>query len=49
VERRQRAALSLRTTSEAVLTEILDAWFAAKPSADADDAANVGHLAEIES
>ena len=31
-------ALSLRTTSEAVLAEILDAWFAAEPSPDADDA-----------
>ncbi len=41
-------ALSLRTTSEAVLAEILDAWFAARPSADADDAANVAHLADIE-
>ncbi len=42
-------ALSLRTTSEAELAEILDAWFAAEPSADAEDVANVGHLAEIES
>ena len=41
-------ALSLRTTSEAVLAEILDAWFAAQPSPDADDAANVAHLGEIE-
>ena len=41
-------ALSLRTTSEALLEEILDAWFAAEPSPDADDRANVGHLAEIE-
>jgi len=41
-------ALSLRTTSEALLTEILDAWFAAEPSPDADDRANVGHVAEIE-
>jgi ribose 5-phosphate isomerase B len=41
-------ALSLRTTSEATLAEILDAWFAAAPSTDADDAANVAHLAEIE-
>lgn len=41
-------ALSLRTTSAAELAEILDAWFAAAPSADADDAANVTHLAEIE-
>src|SRR5881409_3063232 len=41
-------ALSLRSTSEAELGEILDAWFAAAHSADADDAANVAHLAEIE-
>jgi ribose 5-phosphate isomerase B len=41
-------ALSLRTTSEAELAEILDAWFAAAPSTDAGDAANVEHLAEIE-
>jgi ribose 5-phosphate isomerase B len=40
-------ALSLRTTSEAVLGEILDAWFAAEPSPDADDRANVAHLGEI--
>jgi ribose 5-phosphate isomerase B len=42
-------ALSLRTTSPALLDEILDAWFAADPSPDDDDRANVGHLAEIES
>jgi ribose 5-phosphate isomerase B len=41
-------ALSLRTTSAALLEEILDAWFAAEPSAEADDVANVGHLSEIE-
>src|SRR5688572_21429212 len=41
-------ALSLRTTSEAVLAEILDAWFSAEPSPDDDDRANVSHLAEIE-
>ena len=40
-------ALSLRTTSDAVLDEILDAWFSGEPSAEADDRANVGHLAEI--
>src|ERR671928_154877 len=34
-------ALSLRATSEAELGEILDAWFAAGPSSDDDDAANV--------
>jgi ribose 5-phosphate isomerase B len=41
-------ALSLRTTSEALLEEILDAWFAGRPSPEHDDRANVGHLAEIE-
>ena len=41
-------ALSLRTTSEAELREILDAWFAAEPSPDADDTANIAHLSEIE-
>jgi ribose 5-phosphate isomerase B len=40
-------ALSLRTTSPALLGEILDAWFAAEPSDDADDQANVRHLSEI--
>src|ERR671911_2539270 len=34
-------ALSLRTTSEALLEEILDAWFSAEASTDAGDAANV--------
>jgi ribose 5-phosphate isomerase B len=41
-------ALSLRTTSEAELSEILDAWFAAEPSREQADRANVDHLAEIE-
>jgi len=41
-------ALSLRTTSEAELAEILDAWFGGEPSSDAEDAANVEHIAEIE-
>jgi ribose 5-phosphate isomerase B len=40
-------ALSLRSTSEAELAEILDAWFAAGPSAEADDRANVAHVDEI--
>jgi ribose 5-phosphate isomerase B len=40
-------ALSLRTTSEAVLTEILDAWFAGSASTDTADRANVAHLDEI--
>jgi ribose 5-phosphate isomerase B len=41
-------ALSLRATSEAELNEILDAWFGGEPSADAEDAANVDHISEIE-
>ena len=41
-------ALSLRATSEAELSEILDAWFQAAPSGEADDRANVDHLREIE-
>ena len=41
-------ALSLRTTSPALLEEILDAWFEAAPSAEDDDRANVAHLADIE-
>jgi ribose 5-phosphate isomerase B len=40
-------ALSLRTTSEALLAEILDGWFEARPSGDPGDAANVRHLDEI--
>ena len=41
-------ALSLRSTSEAELAEILDAWFSAGPSADDDDRANIAHVNEIE-
>jgi ribose 5-phosphate isomerase B len=41
-------ALSLRTTSEAELGEILDAWFTAQASFEASDRANVEHLSEIE-
>ena len=41
-------ALSLRATSEAELAEILDAWFGTKPSGEADDRANVGHVAELD-
>jgi ribose 5-phosphate isomerase B len=40
-------ALSLRSTSRAVLTEILDAWFGAAPSGDAGDRANIDHLDAI--
>jgi ribose 5-phosphate isomerase B len=42
-------ALSLRTTSPALLDEILDAWFAGgDPQRDEADDANIAHLAEIE-
>jgi len=40
-------ALSLRTTSPAVLEEILEAWFDGEPSGEHDDVANVRHLDEI--
>jgi ribose 5-phosphate isomerase B len=40
-------ALSLRSTSEALLGEILDAWFAAAPSEEASDVHNIRHLEEI--
>jgi len=41
-------ALSLRATSEALLGEILDAWFAGEPSSDRGDRANIQHIGEIE-
>ena len=41
-------ALSLRLTSQAALAEILDAWFAGSPSAEAEDVENVKHLEAIE-
>src|SRR3954464_3628179 len=40
-------ALSLRTTSPAVLGEILDGWFSGAPSTEDDDRANVAHLDDI--
>jgi ribose 5-phosphate isomerase B len=40
-------ALSLRATSEAVLNEILDAWFAGEPSTDEGDLANIRHVDQI--
>jgi ribose 5-phosphate isomerase B len=40
-------ALSLRTTSEALLEEMLDAWFDGHPSENRDDVENVRHLDEI--
>jgi ribose 5-phosphate isomerase B len=41
-------ALSLRSTSEAELEEILDAWFAGESSVESEDLANVEHLRGIE-
>ena len=41
-------ALSLRTTSPALLEEILDAWFSAGPSDEPADRANVEHVAVLE-
>ena len=40
-------ALSLRVVSRPLLDEILDAWFAAAPSADGEDQANIAHVDEI--
>ncbi|MGW1953372.1 RpiB/LacA/LacB family sugar-phosphate isomerase [Streptomyces sp. NPDC001920] len=41
-------ALSLRLTSEPLLKEILDAWFAAEASADAEDRGNVAHIERLD-
>jgi ribose 5-phosphate isomerase B len=41
-------ALSLRATSEAMLAEILDGWFAGRPSEEPEDRANVEHILELE-
>jgi len=40
-------ALSLRTTSGALLEEILDAWFTGSASTEKDDVANIRHVDEI--
>ena len=40
-------ALSLRSTSEAELGEILDAWFEGRPSDEHDDVANIRYVDEI--
>jgi ribose 5-phosphate isomerase B len=42
-------ALSLRSTSDAVLDEILDGWFESGPSGDDEDRANVAHIDELDS
>lgn len=41
-------ALSLRTTSPAVLDEILDPWFSTEPSRDAEDRENIDHVANLD-
>ncbi|MEV7069650.1 RpiB/LacA/LacB family sugar-phosphate isomerase [Streptomyces sp. NPDC093990] len=41
-------ALSLRLTSEPLLKEILDAWFAAAPSEDAEDRENVARVKRLD-
>jgi len=40
-------ALSLRTTSDAQLGEILDAWFSGAPSDEDDDRVNIAHVDDI--
>lgn len=42
-------ALSLRLTSEPLLKEILDAWFTAAPSEDAEDRENVARVSRMDS
>ncbi|MFB6615137.1 RpiB/LacA/LacB family sugar-phosphate isomerase [Streptomyces sp. NPDC085524] len=42
-------ALSLRLTSEPLLKEILDAWFAAEPSTDPEDRQNVALVKQLDS
>ncbi len=41
-------AISLRLTSPATLSEILDAWFSTASSEDEQDLANIAHLGELE-
>lgn len=41
-------ALSLRLTSEPLLKEILDAWFAAEAGQDPDDRENVAHVERLD-
>ncbi|MFJ9928819.1 MULTISPECIES: RpiB/LacA/LacB family sugar-phosphate isomerase [Streptomyces] len=41
-------ALSLRLTSEPLLTEILDAWFTAEPSQDPQDVMNVARVGRLD-
>ncbi len=41
-------ALSLRATSEAQLSEILDAWLDGAASADESDTRNIAHIGELD-
>ncbi|WP_416969050.1 RpiB/LacA/LacB family sugar-phosphate isomerase [Streptomyces sp. 4F14] len=41
-------ALGLRLTSEPLLKEILDAWFTAEASDDAEDRGNVEHVSRLD-
>jgi ribose 5-phosphate isomerase B len=41
-------ALSLRSTSDALLGEILDGWFGTSASTDATDQANIRHIGELD-
>jgi ribose 5-phosphate isomerase B len=41
-------ALSLRGTSDALLAEILDGWFATAASDDPEDQANIDHIGELD-
>ncbi|KUO16569.1 RpiB/LacA/LacB family sugar-phosphate isomerase [Streptomyces dysideae] len=41
-------ALSLRLTSEPLLKEILDAWFAAEAGTEAEDRENVAHVGRLD-
>jgi ribose 5-phosphate isomerase B len=41
-------AISLRATSDAELSEILDAWFSGEASIEEEDRANIAHLDAIE-
>ncbi|MFE6336937.1 RpiB/LacA/LacB family sugar-phosphate isomerase [Streptomyces sp. NPDC057806] len=41
-------ALSLRLTSEPLLKEILDAWFTAEASQDAEDLRNLAHIERLD-
>jgi ribose 5-phosphate isomerase B len=39
--------LSLRLTSQPLLAEILDGWFAGEASDEPDDTSNINHVNEI--